>query len=140
MVGAIEWRIRYLRIFCWCQNQSQVTDERRVEQAVADWEGCYSQYLDAGGPEMCFGDRRGQMLRILPNSLRKEVFKNMQTLKTIDEIKEWIRVYLGFGEQWQIVDGGWRRGAPVNNIEADDNGRGSDSEEGDVITAEDMEA
>ena len=33
-----------------CQSQAQVSDERYVEKAIADWEDLYSQYLDAGGP------------------------------------------------------------------------------------------
>ena len=81
-----------------CQNLSQVHDERHVDQAIVDWEQLYNEYLDAGGTEMCFGDRRGQLLRLLPNSLRKEVFKNMQSLKSIDEIKEWIRIQLELEE------------------------------------------
>ena len=75
-----------------CQTQPQVNDNNRIEQAIADWEELYNQYIDAGGPEMCFGDRRGQLLRILPTDIRKDVFKNMQSMKSLDEIKEWIRV------------------------------------------------
>ena len=123
-----------------CQTQAQVTDERHVDQAIADWEQIYSQYLDAGGTEMCFGDRRGQLLRILPNSMRKEVFKNMQTLKSIDEIKEWMRIQMELEEQWQAVDGGARRrGPPVNNLETEGNGD-EDSNASSGPTADDMEA
>ena len=78
-----------------CQSQGQVTDVKRVKRAIADWEELYSQYLDAGGSEMVFEDRRGQLLRILPTALRREVFRNMQSLKSLDEIKEWIRVERG---------------------------------------------
>ena len=106
-----------------CQNQAQVVDDRHVGQAIANWEQLYSEYIDAGGPEMCFGDRRGQLLRILPTSLRKEVFKNMQTLKSLDEIKEWIRIQMELEEQWQAVGGGARRrGAPVHNLETEEDG------------------
>ena len=35
-----------------CQTQPQVNDNNRIEQAIADWQELYSQYIDAGGPEM----------------------------------------------------------------------------------------
>ena len=74
--------------------------------------------------------------------MRKDVFKHMQTLRSIDEIKEHIRVQLELEEQWQTVDGGAgrRRGAPVNNFEADanDGAEGAQSDEGPA--AEDMDA
>ena len=104
-----------------CQNQGQVTDVKRVKRAIADWEELYSQYLDAGGSDMVFEDRRGQLLRILPTALRREVFRNMQSLKSLDEIKEWIRVQLELEDQWETVDAGRRRGGvQVNNLEGMD--------------------
>ncbi len=102
-----------------CQNQTQVVNNKHVRKAISDWEELYCQYLDAGGDTMAFEDRRGQLLRILPTALRREVFRNMQSFPDLDSIKEWIRVQMELEEQWEVVDSSSRKrgGTPVNQVE-----------------------
>ena len=40
---------------------------------------------------MEFEDRRGQFVRILPNELRKDVFRRLQEFHSIASLKEWTR-------------------------------------------------
>ncbi len=44
---------------------------------------------------MEFEDRRGQLLRILPKELRRDVFRKMAEFKTLAAIKDWLREQLG---------------------------------------------
>ena len=49
-----------------CQQVGQAANNAQVWRCIGDWETLYTEYLDAGGKEMEFEDRRGQFLRILP--------------------------------------------------------------------------
>ena len=74
------------------QRPTQAADIKGIKNAIAVWETNYNEYLDAGGSEMFYKERRGQILRLLPSDLRKDLFKVMQEYTDLNQIKEWIRV------------------------------------------------
>jgi hypothetical protein len=99
------------------QFQQQVTSIDHIRTAVAAWESVYNEYLEAGGPPMEFEDRRSQYLRILPTTLRREVFRELSDFKSMAEIKEWVRVQTELEREWEIDDASRRRpGARAANL------------------------
>ena len=86
---------------------------KQVRPALTEWELIYNAYLDAGGGEMSSEDRRGQLLRILPGDVRKEVFRRISDVKSIDDIREWIRIQAELEDQWDAEDVTSRRRGPV---------------------------
>ena len=86
------------------QTPPQAPSASQVKQFITNWETLYTQYRDAGGKEMDFEDRRGQLLRILPGDMRKEIFKKMNEFTTIAQLKEWIRVQLELEKEWGAED------------------------------------
>ena len=108
-----------------------------VWQAIADWETLYTEYLDAGGQPMEFEDRRGQMLRILPEGIRRDVFRRLNDFKTIADLKEWIQEQLELEKDWDAADYGAPRAPTVGLLDPDGDESLASSE---GPTAEDMEA
>ena len=87
-----------------CQQVSQVGNNTQVWQAIADWETLYTKYREAGGSEMEFEDRRGQMLRILPKDLRRDAFRRLGEFRDVSAFKEWIREQFEYEKEWGVVD------------------------------------
>ena len=71
---------------------------------------------------MEFEDRRSQYLRILPTTLRREVFRKLSDFKSMAEIKEWVRVQTELEREWEVDDASRRRPAAraANLVEADE--------------------
>ena len=61
---------------------------------------------------MSFEDRRGQLLRILPKDIRREVFRNLKDFKVIEDIGEWLRIQAELEDQWDTEDSASRRRGP----------------------------
>ncbi len=120
-----------------CQQVTQASGLETVWQAIADWETLYTHYLDAGGAEMNFEDRRGQMLRILPKDLRRDVFRRLTDFKSIPDLKEWIREQLELEKDWDATDRSAPRPRAVGVVD-----HGGDEPSAAVLgpTDEDMEA
>ena len=70
----------------------QAADNKSLKRALAAWQETYNAYIDAGGPPMDFEEGRTQLLKILPTTLRLELFKNLRDYTSIPQITEWIRV------------------------------------------------
>ena len=93
--------------------------------------------MDAGGAEMNFEDRRGQMLRILPKDLRRDVFRRLTDFKSIPDLKEGIREQLELEKDWDATDRSAPRPRAVGVVD-----HGGDEPSAAVLgpTDEDMEA
>ncbi len=103
-----------------CQRVAQAPNNGAVWQALADWDTLYREYLDAGGHVMDTEDRKGQMLRILPKELRRDVFRRMNDFRTIEDIKEWIREQLELEKDWDAADRSAARPRTVGVVDQDD--------------------
>ena len=103
-----------------CQQVPQAASNTHVWQGIANWETLYTEYLDAGGVQMEFEDRRGQLLRIMPRDLRRDLFRRITEFKTIAAIKDWIREQLELEKEWQETDLRGAKGRPVAVVEAYD--------------------
>ncbi len=93
------------------QRPQQATDLKGITHAIAAWETDYNEYRDAGGGEMFFKEQRGQILRLLPSGLRKDLFKVMHDYTSLSQIKEWIRVQVELEQEWAEEDRA-QRGQP----------------------------
>ena len=80
----------------WAANKgpesSRAGDNQGIKKAFADCSELYNEYLDAGGVAMDFEERRTQILKILPKTLRLETFKNLSSFTSVPQIKEWVRI------------------------------------------------
>ena len=125
-----------------CQQFPQVSSNDSVWKALADWESLYTEYLEAGGSPMDFEDRRGQVLRILPKSLRRDVFRKLQEFKTVASLKEWIREQLEYEKEWDAADRSTTgpRTKVVGALEASDDRDEPDSEDFETLIAMAAEA
>jgi len=110
-----------------CQIVSQASSNSQVWQHITNWETTYIEYLDAGGSEMNFEDRRGQILRMLPQELRRDLFRRIAEFKTVAAVKDWIREQLEMEKEWRDTDSRQMRGKQVATVELD-NGEESDEE------------
>ena len=86
-----------------CQQVGQAQHASKVWQSISDWESLYVRYREAGGGAMEFEDRRGQLLRILPNDMRREAFRRLNDFKTLSSLKEWIREQLEYERDWGML-------------------------------------
>jgi hypothetical protein len=86
------------------QNPPQAADNQSLKKALASWQETYNEYIDAGGPPMDFEERRTQLLKILPKTLRLELFKNLRDYTSIPQIKEWIRLETEYEQEWEASD------------------------------------
>ena len=107
-------------------------------KGIADWESLYIEYMDAGGAAMDYEDRRGQLLRILPRDLRRDLFRRINDFHSIASLKEWIREQLELERQWNDTDHPGARAKSAGMIQAchPDGEEQSDEEAGEY----DMEA
>ena len=53
---------------------------------------------------MDFEERRAQILKILPKTMRLEIFKNLASFTSIPQIKEWIRIQTEYETEWEQDD------------------------------------
>ena len=109
-----------------CQNVGQAQSNAQVMQCIANWETGYTEYLDAGGSPMNYEDRRGQILRILPRDLRRDLFRRIAEFKTVAAVKDWLREQLEMEKEWHDTDSRQMRGKQVAAVEFDN---GEESEE-----------
>ena len=70
-----------------CHQVPQASSNTTLWKCIGDWESLYTDYLDAGGAQMEFEDRRGQLLQIVPATLRKDIFRRMGEFRDIASIK-----------------------------------------------------
>jgi hypothetical protein len=61
------------------QNPPRAGDNQGIKKAFVDWSELYNEYLDAGGVAMDFEEHRTQILKILPKTVRLEIFKNLSS-------------------------------------------------------------
>ena len=111
-------RIRH-RLRDRCQQVPQASSNAQVWRCIGDWETLYTEYLDAGGVEMHFEDRRGQLLRILPRDLRKDLFRKLSDFQSVAALKEWIREQLELEKNWADTDQQGNRSRPIGRMEHD---------------------
>jgi len=115
-----------------CQQVAQAAGNQQVWKCIADWETLYTEYMEAGGSPMEFEDRRGQLLRILPKELRKDLFRRLGDFGSVGALKEWIREQLELEKNWHETDSQSRAKA-VGMMENDHpEVMSSDPEEGDM--------
>ncbi len=79
---------------------------------------------------MFFKERRGQILRLLPAELRKDLFKAMHEFTDLGQIKEWIRVQVELEQEWAEEDKTQRAGRrPIHLAEPHE----SEDEEDEIL-------
>ena len=68
---------------------------------------------------MEFEDRRGQLLRILPRDLRRDLLRRLNDFGNLGALKEWIRQQLELEKNWNETDNANSRSRAVAVVEAD---------------------
>ena len=62
----------------------------------------YNEYCTAGGVAMTFGERKSQLISILPMELREKLVDQLQDgkLNSTPRMTDWIRIRQEFRDRW----------------------------------------